>query len=441
MVSVVGPRRVSWFVGFLVAVASLWSLAANVQLARSDTGVTGFQTTTTYTGRFVFDYSFEQDYHGAAGPVQFGDSEKDVYTWSEVDRDLIEPMSHTKYKETTYRDVVANGTRIINRIDTAAGATDPGSATCTIHDDGGGEQLVTQQVLTGVPAINPLTTVHWQVPTDVGVGPPNRIREIGSGIGSLSGASNPCHNDDGSSFLGFELACNVCVNYIAPTGNRTAYAKAWMGNATVHLRTLIPAFSKTFHAEQVWSKTTPPNANIISELEQGYAQIDSRVTASFEQITMTTYGSLPKPPPKDCTKLPAQLFNDYVDVLSGTGQPASPPLSRRDKVLLPLDPTCKGTVKLDVSGTVVPSSNGHQRAGPGAGAAGKPSAILLSSSGTVHTRASWGSPTVTLNPTSAGRRLLSGHHTAIAITITLRIAPLGARAWTVTQHGTIPANP
>jgi hypothetical protein len=435
MVSTVGWRCFSWVVGSAVALAGVLLLAVYPQPAWSEV-VTAFQTTTTYTGKIVFDYSFEQDYNGAEGPVQFGDTDQDVYTWTEVDRDLIEPISFTKYKDTTYRNVVANGTRLITEYDTAPLAEDNGSATCDIRDDGKGEQVVGQQLLEGVPTVNPLTTVSWQVPSDVGRG--GRIIEGGRGTGSFD-LGQPCY---GGAFLGFTTQCNVCVNYIPATGNQAEYATAWMGNATVHVRTLVRGFSKTFHAEVVWSQTTPPNANIISQLEQGNAQIDSRVTSSFKQIKMEAYGTLLEPPGPDCTKQEALVLDSAIDVLRGIG--SEPPLGQHDRVLLPFTPTCKGTAKLDVSGMVLPSAKDRhstRSARPTAVQRGKPAPIVLASSGTVHTEASWGSPILTLNLTSAGRRLLSGPHAAIAVAASLRIAPVGGRAWTITQHDTIPANP
>jgi len=448
--AVVGLRRLRLVAGCAAVFVGVWVLGVGVQPSRSDTIVTGFQTVTTYTGRIVFNYQFQQDSQGASGPQQFGSSDQDVYSWTEVDRDLIEPISFTKYKDTTYRDVVANGTRNLARFDTGAGTS--GSAMCTISDDHKGEQLVGQQLLDGVPTVNPLTTVSWQIPNDVGP-PDGRITETGVGTGDLAGGPgdfvNPCLNNTGATFLGYLLSCTVCVSYIAPTGNQAEYTNAWMGSATVHVRTLVRGFSRTFHAELTWSKTTPPNANIISGLEQGFAQVDSHVTSSFSQIKVTTFKSLPPelgpPPPRDCTKIGALLEEDGVTILGGPPPaPVSVPLGSRNRVLLPLAPTCKGSARLDVFGTVVPRANDRPAIDDASArrvAQRASASILLASTGTVHTKPSWGSPTLTLNPTSAGRRLLAGPHATIAITVRLRIAPVGARAITITQRGTIPASP
>jgi hypothetical protein len=436
-------RRLILAAACIALLAEGWVLLSSAQPAQAGGEVvTAFQTTTTYAGEYVFDYHFQEDYYNPYPTVaSMGFDAHDVFIWTDVRRELIEPYLPGHFKDTIYRNVVARGTRTISNYDNGAGTS--GSASCTISDDGKGEQLVTQQDLTGVPTIDPLVTVAWQLPEDVGppVGPAGgRLRETGSSTGDMT-TDPPCP-DAGPYFLGYTLEepCNQCVNTVPVTGSSTAaWGKAWDGSATVHLHTLVKGFVKPIHVELTWSKTYPPAGVSTGSIDQGYVQIDSVVSSTFTQIKMDVRGQLPPPLPKDCVKLLGPLWDHMWQALTGTGL-GPVPLGPHDKVLLPLAPTCKGTVKLDVSGTVVPSSHAPDdpRAGPSAWAA--TARTLLASTGRVHTKPSWGSPTVTLKLTSAGARLLSGSHPAINAAGTLTVAPAGHRAITITAHGTIPAS-
>jgi len=70
---IVVSGRVSRAAGLAIAAVSAWFLLAGSQAARAGEVVTGFQTVTTYTGTYVFDYQFQQNYiNGILGPAQRG---------------------------------------------------------------------------------------------------------------------------------------------------------------------------------------------------------------------------------------------------------------------------------------------------------------------------------------------------------------------------------